>query len=1015
MDKQKFLNPPAEYREVPLWSWNDDLDPDELRRQIALMDEGGWGGFYMHTRVGLRTQYLGKSWFECIRASIDEARKRGMGAWIYDEDRWPSGFAGGLTVAAHPEYRLQFLICKVDDRPTFVAERIATFAAREIEGQLTEIRPVAEPPFEEACDRVIQFWPQTMALGAPWFNDYAYLSLLNPDAVRAFIDSTHEVYAREVGDEFGRTVPGIFTDEPSISYIGYGVPRQPAVPWDAGLPAYFQARNGYDLLPRLPELFFDIGEYHAVRYDFWRTVTERFVESFSRQIYAWCEAHGLAATGHYMAEDTLLSQISWIGAAMPHYPYQHIPGIDKLGRSINEEAGTLLTVKQMDSVVCQLAKPRAFCESYGCGGQDFAHTGRKWIGDWLYVLGVNLNDPHIPLYSMRGERKRDYPQDVFYQQPWWPENRMIADYFARLSYILSQGQRVVDILVIHPMGSAWAVYRPGANRAVNELDQQLERLIMTLMQAQRDFHFGDELLLAPGAPCEGRIAIEEDGPRIRVGQMAYQVVIVPPGLTLAESTARLLRQFAEAGGQVLAVEPRPTLVNARPSPGPVLPGTTRAVAIEALAETLDEILPFDLRIANRPAIWAHHRREGGVECYFLANTDLDNGGPATVQLRGAGYLEIWNPENGEVRPLPSRQQDGITEVVLDFPPVGSQLLMLYPDRQPASIQPVFTRAAHVETLAGCWDLELEGPNALTLDTARVKIDARAWSEPLHILDAHAIIAAAGTGTPFSLRFEVDAAVRPDGPTYLVVESPQRFEIRINGQEIANQDCGWWTDISFRKVDISGALAAGANEIILSGVFARDSEIESIYLIGSFGVTAQRIGEENRHKGQVFDRYAARFRIATLSPTVQATRTSLNLNLTAQGLPFFAGRARLGQTVRLPAPRGPVMLELHNLRAALAHIWVNGQHTGALAWLPHQIDISAAIQPGDNRIEIVLVGTLRNLLGPHHHKGGDLNSTSPNHFRDKQRWTDDYILVPFGFDQVTLKIEEREEMNSRPIL
>lgn len=45
MNAKSFLNPADEYREVPFWSWNDNLDPDELRRQIQLMKQGGWGGW----------------------------------------------------------------------------------------------------------------------------------------------------------------------------------------------------------------------------------------------------------------------------------------------------------------------------------------------------------------------------------------------------------------------------------------------------------------------------------------------------------------------------------------------------------------------------------------------------------------------------------------------------------------------------------------------------------------------------------------------------------------------------------------------------------------------------------------------------------------------------------------------------------------------------------------------------------------------------------------------------------
>jgi len=706
-----------------------------------------------------------------------------------------------------------------------------------------------------------------------------------------------------------------------------------------------------------------------------------------------------------MAEDTLLSQINWIGAAMPHYPYMHIPGIDKLGRAINIGPGTVLTVKQLDSVACQLGKPRTLCENYGCGGQDFAHTGRKWIGDWAYVLGVNLNNPHLSLYSMRGERKRDFPQDIFYQQPWWPENRLIADYIARLSYALSQGQRVAEVLVIHPIGSAWTLYRPGATHGVDQLDRALDALLMTLMQNQRDFHLGDEMLMEPGAPCEGRVTTDAAGPRLTVGQMSYRLVIVPPGVTLAESTVRLLHEFAEAGGPVLAMEPTPTLINGRPTDAPVLPATTQPVTTETLPTMLDELLSFDVRVPGRPSIWAHHRRVGDVDYYFLANTDLEEGGVATVQLRGTGRLESWDPATGEVRPWPGKQRGDITEVVLDFPPVGSHLLVMHRDEKTSKVSETFEVLAYEIALDNTWHLSLGGPNALTLDTAQVRVGDGGWSKPMHVLDAHGAVERAGVGVPFALRFTFDADVRPAAPVYLVVESPEQFEIAVNGQPVTGDDAGWWTDISFRKLDVSHAVHAGRNEIMLRGVFTRDTELESIYLIGDFGVAGRRLREENRLNGQVFDRYAPDFRVTDLPDRVVDKSDSLTIDLTAGGLPFFAGRATLRQTVTLPAFGDRAVLEIQNLRAAVAHVQVNGGHAGTVAWPPHRVEISEGLKAGENVVEIELVGTLRNLLGPHHRAGGDLAWTGPNDFRDKSRWTDDYTLVPFGFEGVTLRILE----------
>ena len=58
-----------EYGSIPFWSWNDKLEPDELRRQIRVMHD-------MHARGSLETEYLSEEWYECIRTCVDEAEKQ---------------------------------------------------------------------------------------------------------------------------------------------------------------------------------------------------------------------------------------------------------------------------------------------------------------------------------------------------------------------------------------------------------------------------------------------------------------------------------------------------------------------------------------------------------------------------------------------------------------------------------------------------------------------------------------------------------------------------------------------------------------------------------------------------------------------------------------------------------------------------------------------------------------------------------------------------------------------------
>ncbi|MBO5220086.1 MAG: hypothetical protein J6C52_11685, partial [Clostridia bacterium] len=105
-------NPSSEYRGHPFWSWNDKLDPDMLRWQIREMKRVGLGGYFMHARGGLITEYLSDDWFECIKACVDEGKKIGMESWSYDENGWPSGFGGGIVSGMGDRYHVRWLICE---------------------------------------------------------------------------------------------------------------------------------------------------------------------------------------------------------------------------------------------------------------------------------------------------------------------------------------------------------------------------------------------------------------------------------------------------------------------------------------------------------------------------------------------------------------------------------------------------------------------------------------------------------------------------------------------------------------------------------------------------------------------------------------------------------------------------------------------------------------------------------------------------------------------------------------
>ncbi len=462
---KEFRNPPSEYRGAPFWAWNGRLDPDELRRQIRLMHRMGLGGFFMHSRVGLVTPYLSKEWMDCVAACVDEAEKLGMKAWLYDEDRWPSGAAGGM-VTKNPAYRERQLEMLTFDRLRdfrWDGKYLAAFVARTDAPRASGVRRLrrGERPMSLAAGEKILAFRMKVKDCSPWYNGYTYIDAMNPRAVAEFIRVTHEAYRRRFGRYFGRTIPGIFTDEPT-----YGKPPGPNfLQWTDKLPRHFRQRYGYDVLDHLVELLFDVDgkTLSQARWHYYDCITALFVDAFSRQIGRWCRRSGLDFTGHVLGEETLLSQSNVVGSCQRFYEYMQSPGMDVL-TEYNREYDT---AKQVSSVAHQFGRRWRLTETYGCTGWDFPFAGHKAVGDWQAALGINLRCQHLSWYTMEGEAKRDYPAAILYQSPWWEAYGKVEDYFARVHVLMSHGKEVRDLLVIHPVESMWTLYAIN-NRAAKQ-------------------------------------------------------------------------------------------------------------------------------------------------------------------------------------------------------------------------------------------------------------------------------------------------------------------------------------------------------------------------------------------------------------------------------------------------------------------------------------------------------------------------------------------------------------------
>ncbi len=1024
-----FKNPGSAFRAKPFWAWNGKLDEMELRRQIRAMQRMGLGGFFMHSRVGLDTHYLSDEWFRMVGACVDEARKNKMEAWLYDEDRWPSGAAGGL-VTRNKNYRARTLVMDELARPADLRRRnnwLAVFIARRNDaGTLAYARRIARPAAARLKrGELLLAFRQEMMPDSSWFNGFTYLDTLNPAAVREFIRVTHAQYARRFGKQFGKVIPGIFTDEPHHGPMFNHALDIPGIPWTGALPEIFRRRYGYDLLPHLPELFYDIdGEsVSQPRYHYHDCLSWMFSEYFCRQIGDWCARHNLPLTGHLLGEDSLTAQTDTCGDCMRAYAHMQIPGMDLL----TERGRIYNTAKQVASVAHQFGRKWRLTETYGCTGWDFSFEGHKALGDWQAALGINLRCQHLSWFTMAGSAKRDYPASIFQQSPWWDSYGKVEDYFARINTVMTRGEEVRDLLVIHPVESAWLLYQMqfAKKHTQADINKKFIKLTEYLLQHQLDFDFGAESLLLK----HGRVQTGSGGARLVVKRAAYTTVLVPEMLTMRSSTLRLLKNFAAAGGRVVFLGAPPTLLDARPSnlPAGLAANCAQVSGMSpALIRTLD---PACRRIkitdeAGKPVHSALYLLRQDADAYYLLVVNTSHSRAQLkrfmdvrvcerrtawreIVIRGfagcAGAPQAWAPESGQIFAAKAHKApDGAWEIRAPFHRLASHVFVIPKQPFRAHLPPVKAprKTKTIKLPAGQRPIAMSEPNVLALDRPAFRINRGQWQPADEILRIDRQVreklglplrsgrmiqpwARPAETNPAAARVELRYAINvqhpPSGRLHLAIEQPADFDIRLNGLPLpAETDAGWWCDQSLRLLPVDPALLQiGANELSLSNArYTARSNLEIIYLLGNFGV-------------------ALRGTDASLTRPPAALKLG---DWTRQGLPFYSGNLTyLWHNVKFPRiPGAQCLLRIPAFRGTAIRVLVNGRPAGIAAWPPYEVDITDHCSNSPVSIGVEILGHRRNSHGPLHHAEKWPRWTGPAEFETRDAlWQEDYQLVPCG--------------------
>ena len=797
---------------------------------------------------------------------------------------------------------------------------------------------------------------------------------MNPKAVDKFIETTHEKYKRELGDDFGNAVPAIFTDEPNYGRIflkAFARDGEDAFfPWTEAFPKIYQDMYGEDITAKLPELIWNLqgDKPSTARYRFYRLMSQLFSSTYCDRVGAWCAKNGIAFVGHTLDEDTLHMQMCAVGESMRTYKEFTLPGVDML---CNDREFT--TVKQAQSVTHQYGREGTLSELYGVTGWDFDFRGHKFQGDWQAALGVTQRVPHLSWLSMQGSAKRDYPASIGCQSSWYKEYGYLENHFARLNTALTRGLPVVKVAVVHPIESAWVsegVREQSA--AADALDKEFKQITEWLLRGQINFDYISESLLP-----EQYI---ESASGFCVGQMQYSAVLVPPIVTVRETTLNALAAFMQRGGKVFVCGDSPELVDGVKSDkaqeiwkGAQSISFTQSAILTALEEQRD-VTVFGWG-GERKNDFVYQLREDGAERWlFLAHCDppvRSDGADCIcdelkIVVKGHFQPVLYDTMSGETQDIPFTFQNGNTLFRVKSYAYDSFLFRLLPCGQCLQQEKIINTVDCGQPISvpDFVQYELSEKNVLVLDQAEWSLDGVDYQPREEILRIDKQIRQR-FGYPLAngedmqpwcispkdpnvfvwLRFQIQSAI--ETPCELGFE--QLCEALLNGKRVERKENGYYVDKAIHTMPLP-KLRKGTNELIIKAPIGERISIENYFLLGAFG------------------------------------------SITEQGFPFYGGAVTYQIPFKCEEGKTEIVSDYYN--GALISARLDGEEIGKIVLPPYRLTAPAR-RNGKHLLELTLYASRINTFGALHAavpirwKGSNMWYTEGN------AWAYEYQLTDVG--------------------
>ncbi len=976
------------HRARPFWSWNTEVTPEKVRSQIKMFSDMGMGGFVIHSRNGLRTEYMGERFMDMVRLSVEYAESLGLKVWLYDEDRWPSGNGGG-KVTSDRRFRQRSLIIS-RNLPENLGNRdknedylVAAYRLNFNSEGVLEDYGISE----DECGDVYAY--VHIEDDNPRYNWQSNVDVLNKDAIAKFIETTHEKYYRELGKYFGNTIEAIFTDEPQgtravyADYSDLSLFTQAQIMWTDDLPDSYEKEFGEDIIAHIPAILWESTNSPRVRYRYHEHCAKRFKEAYTEQIGAWCKTHGIAFTGHFIYEESFSAQTVCTKDVMRCYADEDIPGIDNLQGKFE-----FTTALQCRSVAKQYGKKRIMSELYGVNNWDTSFREYIEQGAWQTALGVTVRVPHLSWMSMLGEGKRDYPATFSYQSPWYLDTCLLEDFFSRLHTVLEEGLPRTEVGVIHPIESFWTVCGPAdkTSRTCKARDEEFSKLFDWMSLDGIDFDLINEALLP------SQLNIEEGAAFI--GKMKYDTVIVPNCITLRSTTLEALLLMKENGVRIIFAGSTPSLVDG-------IADNSAAIFAQSCAQV-------EYTYEGITSQLAHHRAFELVGKYSgnYVFSDIDYNGsrwlflaPAkkvedkedseayahTLKIKGRVAPSVYDAMTGEVRTPEYSYSGDCTYIYLPLYGYSTLLLRLENKEQPCQSVVRPPENEFPIELASTLTYSRAEENVMLLDMAEYSFDKETYLPVTDIMRidtecrkhwSQSSLTGKLSPQPWSvtdenprrlyLRFRFDSDT--EAKCRLAYERLEN--LWLNGEKVEIKREDWFVDEDISVLTLP-TLRMGENVIDTEVDISNTYGAEPMYLIGDFDVDLKGI-----------------------FPTVTKRSDKIAFgSITHQGMPFYGGSLTYRSDVELEE-NGTLRVSVNYYRCEFLKVLLDGVHKGDIILPPYAVEIKD-VSRGKHTLELVAVGNRHNTFGSLHW-GIEDSYYGPSHWHKYgDAYSREYRLRDFG--------------------